>query len=105
MEQGGGARVYEALSLVIRGFYKEDVTKKPSGELTKEEKDLVSLHGLTVGQIAWRRTRLRLMKKQGGAGIAEDAVSCFLGIGGSVCSIWSRSKRRRRRQGRRRSPR
>src|SRR5579872_4460901 len=72
--------------------YKEDVTKKPVGELTDEEKDLVSQHGLTEGQIAWRRTRLRLMKKQAAQEYAEDAVSCFLASGECVFDLESIEK-------------
>lgn len=67
--------------------YKEDVSKKPVGELTEEEKELVSKHGLTEAQIAWRRTRLRLMKKQAAQEYAEDAVSCFLASGECVFDL------------------
>ncbi|HYM76917.1 MAG TPA: terminase [Candidatus Dormibacteraeota bacterium] len=65
--------------------YKEQVTKL--GELTKEEKDLVSKHGLTEEQIAWRRTRLRLMKGHAAQEYAEDDVSCFLASGECVFDL------------------
>jgi hypothetical protein len=58
--------------------YKEDVAKKPVGEWTDEEKDLVTKHGLTPEQIAWRRTRKRIMRGRTAQEYAEDPVSCFL---------------------------
>jgi len=72
--------------------YVEDVTEKPVGELTDEESDLVARHGLTDEQIAWRRTRLRIMKKQAAQEYAEDAVSCFLASGECVFDLESIEK-------------
>ena len=67
--------------------YKEDVSKKPVGTLTEEEKGLMAEHGLTEGQIAWRRTRLRIMKKQAAQEYAEDPTSCFLASGECVFEL------------------
>jgi hypothetical protein len=72
--------------------YKEDVSKKPVGELTDEEMELVAHHGLTHEQIAWRRTRLRIMKKQAAQEYAEDPVSCFLASGECVFDLESIEK-------------
>ncbi|HEV2397778.1 MAG TPA: terminase [Candidatus Sulfotelmatobacter sp.] len=67
--------------------YKEDVSKRPVGALTDEEKNLVAKHGLTPEQIAWRRTRLRIMKKQAAQEFAEDETSCFLASGECVFDL------------------
>lgn len=72
--------------------YKEDVKKHPVGELTDEEKELVSRHGLTEGQIGWRRTRWKVMKAQAAQEYAEDAVSCFLASGECVFDLESIEK-------------
>jgi len=64
--------------------YKEDVTKKPLGALTDEEKDLMKRSELTEEQIAWRRTRWRVMRGQAKQEYAEDPVSCFLASGECV---------------------
>lgn len=72
--------------------YKEDVTKKPVGELTDEEKDLVARHGLTPEQIAWRRTRWRIMRGQAAQEYSEDEVSCFLASGECVFDLESIEK-------------
>jgi len=64
--------------------YKEDVAKKPVGELTDEEKALVAKDGLTEAQIAWRRWRWKLMRGQAAQEYAEDPVSCFLASGECV---------------------
>jgi len=67
--------------------YKEDVSKKPLGPMTEAEQELVSKHGLAEAQIAWRRTRLRIMKKQAAQEYAEDATSCFLASGECVFDL------------------
>lgn len=67
--------------------YKEDVSKKPVGELTEEEKDLVAQHGLTPEQIAWRRTRWRIARGRAAEEYAEDDVSCFLASGECVFDL------------------
>ena len=72
--------------------YKEDVSKKPVGELTDEEKDLVKRHGLTPEQIAWRRTRWRIARGQARQEYAEDSTSCFLASGECVFDLESVEK-------------
>ena len=67
--------------------YKEDVSKHPLGPMTEAEQELVSKYGLTEAQIAWRRTRLRIMKKQAAQEYAEDATSCFLASGECVFDL------------------
>jgi hypothetical protein len=71
----------------FEGSYKEDVSKKPLGELTEEEKDLIARHGLTAEQIAWRRTRWRILRDQAEQEFAEDQVSCFLASGECVFDL------------------
>ena len=71
----------------FEGSYKEDVSKKPLGELNDEEKDLISRHGLTAEQIAWRRTRWRILRGQAAQEFAEDDVSCFLASGECVFDL------------------
>jgi hypothetical protein len=67
--------------------YKEDVTKRKLGGLTDEEKELVKRHGLRDEQIAWRRTRWRIMRGQAAQEYAEDPVSCFLSSGECVFDL------------------
>jgi hypothetical protein len=69
--------------------YKEDLKKKKLGALTDEEKELVKQHGLRDEQIAWRRTRWRIMRGQGAQEYAEDPVSCFLASGECVFELES----------------
>jgi hypothetical protein len=64
--------------------YKEDVAKRPVGEMTDEERSLVAKNGLTEAQIAWRRWRWKLMRGQAAQEYAEDPVSCFLASGEGV---------------------
>ncbi len=64
--------------------YKEDAEKRPVHPLTEEEKKLVARHGLSDGQIAWRRSRWQMMRGQAAQEYAEDAVSCFLASGECV---------------------
>lgn len=71
----------------FEGSYKEDVSKKVLGELTEEEKDLVAKHALTPEQIAWRRTRWRILRGQAAQEFAEDDVSCFLASGECVFDL------------------
>ena len=67
--------------------YKEDVSKRVLGPLTVEEQELSSKYGLTEGQISWRRTRLRIMKKQAAQEYAENTESCFLASGECVFEL------------------
>ena len=72
--------------------YKEDVTRKKIEALTEEEKELVRRHGLSDEQIAWRRSRWRIMQGQAAQEYAEDAVSCFLASGECVFDMESIAK-------------
>jgi len=67
--------------------YKEDAKKRPVHPLTDEERDLVARHGLSEGQIAWRRKRWQDMRGLGPQEYAEDAVSCFLASGECVFDV------------------
>ena len=67
--------------------YKEDVSKKPLGEFTDEEKNLIAKEGLTPEQIGWRRTRWRIARGKAAQEYAEDAVSCFLASGECVFDL------------------
>jgi hypothetical protein len=64
--------------------YKEDVEPGSFFPLTDEEKELMGRHGLSEQQIAWRRTRWRVMFGQAAQEYAEDPVSCFLASGECV---------------------
>jgi hypothetical protein len=64
--------------------YKEDVKGRRIRPFTEEEQNLVSKYGLSKAQIAWRRTRWRVMKGQAAQEYAEDATSCFLASGECV---------------------
>lgn len=67
--------------------YKEDAGKKMTLPLTDEEQDLMKRHGLSREQIAWRRTRWKVMRELAGQEYAEDAVSCFLASGECVFDL------------------
>jgi len=64
--------------------YREDVRKGKVLPLTDEEKDLMGLHELTEGQIAWRRKQWKTLRAMAEQEYAEDAVSCFLASGECV---------------------
>ena len=64
--------------------YKEDLEKRPVENLTEEEKKLIDQHGLTLGQIAWRRWRWGQFLEQAPQEYAEDETSCFLASGECV---------------------
>jgi len=49
--------------------------------LTEEETALVKEHGLTSGQIAWRRQQWASLRGRAAQEFAEDAVSCFRASG------------------------
>jgi len=55
--------------------------------VTDEEKELMSKHGLTEGQIAWRRKRWNDLRKLAAQEYAEDDVSCFLASGECVFDL------------------
>ena len=67
--------------------YSEEVKKGTVYPLTDEEKDLVSRHGLSEEQIAWRRTRWKVLRGLASQEYAEDPVSCFLASGDCVFDI------------------
>ncbi len=67
--------------------YAEEVKPGTVGAPTDEEKDLVARHGLTEGQIAWRRTRWRVMRGLAEQEYAEDPVACFLASGDCVFDL------------------
>ena len=52
--------------------------------LTPEETELAEIHGLTLAQIAWRRTQWSTLRGLAGQEFAEDAVSCFKASGECV---------------------
>ncbi len=64
--------------------YREDVGKGKVLPLTDEEKDLMSSHDLTEGQIAWRRKQWKTLRAMAEQEYAEDAVSCFVASGECV---------------------
>ncbi len=64
--------------------YCEDVEKRKVLPYTDEEKKLAERHGLSAGQIAWRRTRWKLLRGLAAQEHAEGAVSCFLASGECV---------------------
>jgi len=55
--------------------------------LTEEETALVKDHGLTAGQIAWRRQQWASLRGRAVQEFAEDAVSCFRASGESVFEL------------------
>jgi hypothetical protein len=56
-------------------------TGAPILMLTEEETALVNEHGLTAGQIAWRRQQWASMRGMAAQEFAEDAVTCFRASG------------------------
>ncbi len=55
--------------------------------LTEEETALVKEHGLTAGQIAWRRQQWASLRGLAAQEFAEDAVSCFRASGECVFEL------------------
>jgi hypothetical protein len=64
--------------------YSEVVKKGRILPLTREESELVRQHGLSEGQIAWRRKQWKTMRGLAVQEYAEDSSSCFLVSGESV---------------------
>jgi hypothetical protein len=52
--------------------------------LTAEEEKLAAEHGLTLAQIAWRRTQWSSLREMAPQEFAEDAVTCFRASGECV---------------------
>jgi hypothetical protein len=66
-------------------WYDKSYQEKASVQsLTEEEKALVTTHGLTEKQIAWRRKMWKTLRDFAGQEYAEDPVSCFLASGECV---------------------
>jgi hypothetical protein len=72
--------------------YKEKTKGRKIRPFTAEEQELVAKYGLTTGQIAWRRTRQKIMGKKAAQEFAEDATSCFLASGDCVFELDSIGK-------------
>ena len=65
--------------------YCEDLESQPSVlPFTEEEQQLMTQHGLTEEQIAWRRARWRNLRELAKQEYAEDALACFLASGECV---------------------
>ena len=68
-------------------WFEESYTE-PTGDsilpLTEEELELAEIHGLSLGQIAWRRRQWASLRGLAGQEFAEDAVSCFRASGECV---------------------
>jgi hypothetical protein len=69
--------------------YSEVVKKGKMLPLTPDEFDLVKQHGLSEGQIAWRRKQWMTLHELAGQEYAEDAGSCFLVSGECVFELAS----------------
>jgi hypothetical protein len=67
--------------------YQETVTGEKILPLTAEENELVRQHGLSEGQIAWRRKRWQTLSNLAAQEYAEDASSCFLTSGECVFDL------------------
>jgi hypothetical protein len=59
-------------------------TEKNILPLTAEEEELAEIHGLTLGQIAWRRKQWAALRGLAAQEFAEDEVSCFRASGECV---------------------
>ncbi len=55
--------------------------------LTEEEMELAAMHGLTTGQIAWRRKQWASLRGLAAQEFAEDPVSCFRASGECVFDL------------------
>ncbi len=64
--------------------YGENLEQSRVGELTEEERELVSKHGLTAAQIAFRRRNKAQLRGLATQEFAEDPVACFRASGESV---------------------
>ncbi len=71
-------------------WFDESYTLDPGPEfspLTEDEAELVRLHGLTNGQIAWRRKQWASLRGLAAQEFAEDPVSCFKASGDCVFEL------------------
>jgi hypothetical protein len=64
------------------GYKKRWTKSRPA--LTAEEQKLMERHGLTKGQIAWRREQWATLRAMAAQEFAEDPVSCFRSSGECV---------------------
>jgi len=67
--------------------YREIVKKGTMLQLTPEEIELMRQHGLSGGQIAWRRTQWSALRELAAQEYAEDPGSCFLVSGECVFEL------------------
>jgi hypothetical protein len=67
--------------------YQEMVKKGKMLPLTPEENELVRQHGLSEGQIAWRRKQWKTLRELAAQEYAEDPGSCFLVSGECVFEL------------------
>ncbi len=67
--------------------YKLVVRRGETLPLTPEESELVRQHGLSEGQIAWRRKQWKILRGLAAQEYAEDSSSCFLVSGECVFEL------------------
>jgi len=67
--------------------YREIVKKGKVLPLTPEESDLARRHGLSEGQISWRRRQWKTLRDLAAQEYAEDPSSCFLVSGECVFEV------------------
>jgi hypothetical protein len=67
--------------------YKEVVKNGEMLPLTPDESELVKQHGLSEGQIAWRRKQWKILSGLAAQEYAEDSGSCFLASGECVFEL------------------
>ena len=71
-------------------WYEAGYTIEPGANLaplTEEETELAALHGLTMGQIAWRRKQWASLRGRAVQEFAEDPVACFRASGECVFDL------------------
>lgn len=69
--------------------YRTDIRQDLARELMPDEQQLVEQNGLTLGQIAWRRTMRAQLRGLAVQEYAEDAVTCFRASGECVFDLGS----------------
>jgi hypothetical protein len=67
--------------------YREIIKKGKVLPLSPEESELVKQHGLSEGQIAWRRRQWKTLSELAAQEYAEDSGSCFLVSGECVFEV------------------
>lgn len=67
--------------------YRESVKKGNLLPLTPEEDVLVKQHGLSEGQLAWRRKQWQTLRALAAQEFAEDSMSCFVTSGECVFDV------------------